>query len=164
MNELSKDVFGWLAMHSAPSATATLTGSAAYPTLKGQVWFYDTSGGCLVVAEVAGLPVAETRCSSRIFGFHIHEGKTCTGTAEDPFADTGMHFDKNGCPHPSHTGDLPPLLGTEGFAFSAFYTNRFSSSKIIGRTIVIHEKPDDFTTQPSGNSGKKIACGQIKGS
>ena len=33
---------------------------------------------------------------------------------------------------------------------------------IIGKTIIIHDKPDDFTTQPSGNSGKKIACGVIK--
>ena len=40
-------------------------------------------------------------------------------------------------------------------------TDRFSVSDILGRTLVIHISPDDFTTQPSGNSGKKIACGQI---
>ena len=41
-------------------------------------------------------------------------------------------------------------------------TNRFAVKDIIGRTVVIHDKPDDFTTQPSGGSGVKIACGEIK--
>lgn len=44
-----------------------------------------------------------------------------------------------------------------------FFTNRFSIEEIIGRTVVIHDMTDDFKTQPSGNSGKKIACGVIKG-
>ena len=43
-----------------------------------------------------------------------------------------------------------------------FYTNRFVPEEIIGRTVVIHENPDDFKTQPSGDSGSKIACGEIK--
>jgi Cu-Zn family superoxide dismutase len=43
-----------------------------------------------------------------------------------------------------------------------FVTNRFTVKEIIGRTIVIHDSPDDFTTQPSGNSGKIIAIGEIE--
>ena len=39
--------------------------------------------------------------------------------------------------------------------------NKFTVNEIIGRTVIIHSQPDDFTTQPSGNSGKKIACGEI---
>lgn len=47
-------------------------------------------------------------------------------------------------------------------AFSAFLTDRFTVKEILNRTVVIHSRPDDFTTQPSGNSGEKIACGVIK--
>ena len=41
------------------------------------------------------------------------------------------------------------------------YTTRFFPEKVVGKTVVIHDMPDDFRTQPSGNSGEKIACGQI---
>ena len=41
-------------------------------------------------------------------------------------------------------------------------TDRFSINDVIGKTVIIHAKPDDFTTQPSGNSDGKIACGVIK--
>ena len=67
-----------------------------------------------------------------------------------------------GCEHPNHAGDLPPLFGNNGFALSLFLTNRFTVDEVIGRTIIIHDHPDDFTTQPSGNSGTKIACGVIR--
>ena len=40
--------------------------------------------------------------------------------------------------------------------------NKFSINEIIGKTVIIHDMPDDFTTQPSGNSGTKIACGVIQ--
>ena len=40
-------------------------------------------------------------------------------------------------------------------------TDRFFVDEIIGKTIIIHAHLDDFTTQPSGNSGEKIACGEI---
>ena len=44
----------------------------------------------------------------------------------------------------------------------AFMTDRFTVEEIVGKTIIIHSNADDFTTQPGGNSGKKIACGAIK--
>ena len=44
----------------------------------------------------------------------------------------------------------------------SFFTNRFSISEIIGKTIIIHSGVDDFSSQPSGNSGQKIACGIIQ--
>ena len=65
------------------------------------------------------------------------------------------------CNHPYHAGDLPPLFSANGLGFSAFLTNRFVAEEIKGKTIIIHSNPDDFTTQPSGNSGIKIACGVI---
>ncbi|MFQ7398750.1 MAG: superoxide dismutase family protein, partial [Neglectibacter sp.] len=49
-----------------------------------------------------------------------------------------------------------------GYAWSAFLTSRFTIRQVLGRTLIIHGSPDDFTTQPAGNSGKRIACGEIR--
>lgn len=57
---------------------------------------------------------------------------------------------------------MPPLFGSSGYAYLAFFTNRFTVPEILGRTVVIHDIPDDFTTQPAGNAGMKIACGVIQ--
>ena len=57
---------------------------------------------------------------------------------------------------------MPPLFGNDGFAMMMFYTDRFYPETVIGRTVVIHDMPDDFKTQPAGDSGMKIACGEIK--
>ncbi len=43
------------------------------------------------------------------------------------------------------------------------YGKKFTIDEIIGKTVIIHAKPDDFITQPSGNAGEKIACGVISG-
>lgn len=144
-----------------PNAHATIKGSPSYPNINGMVFFYQAADGVLLLAQVRGLPQGTEPCSSNVFGFHIHEGSSCTGNSEDPFANVGSHYNPHNCPHPAHAGDLPPLFGNHGFAFMAFVTDRFSVNEVIGRTVIIHSSPDDFTTQPSGNSGKKIACGQI---
>lgn len=149
-------------LRGRPQAAANLTGSVSYPGLSGAVRFYQTDGGVIVLAEVAGLPKSDASCQERIFGFHIHEGNDCGGNMDDPFADAMSHYNPGGCKHPYHAGDLPPLFGNDGHALSMFLTDRFSVDEVIGRTIIIHDHPDDFTTQPSGNSGTKIACGIIR--
>ena len=53
-------------------------------------------------------------------------------------------------------------MGVNGDAFSMFITNQFTVPEVIGKTVIIHAHPDDFHTQPSGNSGEKIACGIIR--
>lgn len=115
----------------------------------------------MVYAEIRGLPHAASDCCERIFGFHIHEGGSCSGNDEDPFMDAGPHYNPHDCEHPCHAGDLPPLFGNGGFALTAFLTDRFSVREIIGKTVILHERPDDFTGQPSGNAGRRIACGVI---
>lgn len=146
-----------------PESYAFIYGSEYYPDINGAVYFYPLWDGTLVVADVSGLPFnMDASCADRIFGFHIHEGDMCQGTKEDPFSDTGNHFNPYSCPHPEHAGDFPPLFGNDGYALSMFYTNRFLPEEIVGRTIVIHDMPDDFKTQPSGNAGTKIACGEIR--
>lgn len=49
-----------------------------------------------------------------------------------------------------------------GKAYMTVLSNRFSLEKIVGKTVVIHGQPDDFTSQLAGNSGSKIGCGVIK--
>lgn len=149
-------------LNSKPQATAKIIGSAIFPEIQGNVWFYQTTYGVLVVSEIQGLPKEYGNCNSPIFAYHIHNGENCTGNNEDPFADAGTHYNPKGCPHPYHAGDLPPLFGANGFAFSAVLTNRFSVEEIIDKTIIIHSSVDDFVSQPSGNSGGKIACGEIR--
>ena len=149
-------------MHRKPHSYAIIRGSDEYPDIRGQVRFFQTEHGTLVAAEVFGLPVSCRHCQDRIFAFHIHGGPLCAGNCQDPFAQTMSHYNPDSCDHPYHAGDLPPLFGNDGYAFSVVLTDRFSACEIIGRTIIIHSAPDDFTTQPSGNSGSKIACGVIK--
>ena len=79
----------------------------------------------------------------------------------DPFPNSGAHYNPKECPHPFHAGDMPPLFGADGYAFLTFVTSRFTVKEIVGKTVIIHSSPDDFTTQPSGNAGEKIACGLI---
>ena len=145
-----------------PQAVAIITGSAEYPGLGGIVRFYQTRQGVLVATEISGLPAPQLQCESPVFGFHIHGGEECSGNETDPFADALSHFNPDTCPHPYHAGDMPPLFGVNGYAFSVFFTDRFTVKEVIGKTVIIHSMPDDFTTQPSGNSGQKIACGKIK--
>ena len=145
-------------IHGAPDAAAEICGSGNYQDIHGTVRFYQTDQGVLVYADICGLP--EDGCN-RVFGFHIHEGDSCTGNASDPFADTGSHYDQKNRRHPRHSGDLPPLFGNDGHALSMVLTDRFCVNEVTGRTVIIHDSPDDFTTQPSGNAGKKIACGVI---
>lgn len=102
-------------------------------------------------------------CSNPIFGFHIHSGSQCSGNMEDPFAEALEHYNSNGCMHPYHAGDMPPLFGNNGYAYQIFLTDRFTVNEIIGKTVIIHSGPDDFVTQPGGNAGGRIACGQILG-
>lgn len=149
-------------MEQNPEASAEIEGSAAYPKIKGEVAFYPLWRGALVVASISGLPKGMKPCGEKFFGFHIHTGADCTGDATDPFADTGGHFNPSDCRHPEHAGDLPPLMGNDGYALGIFYTDRFYPEEVVGRTVVIHDMPDDFKSQPSGDSGMKIACGEIK--
>lgn len=147
-------------LHRPVQAVAEIHGGAAFPNIRGKVCFWQTHIGVLVLAEILGLPSTNNPCERGVFGFHIHEGGSCTSNGGE-FSAVGGHFNPQSCPHPEHAGDLPPLFENGGYAFSGFITDRFSVSDIIGRTVIIHSKPDDFTTQPSGNSGDKIACGEI---
>ena len=139
---------------------AEVRGSKQYPEVYGVVYFEKSAWGVLVTAQIYGLPAQEGE-ESGFFGFHIHEGSSCTESGEAPFSDAGGHYNPKNKPHPFHAGDLPPLLSNYGYAYMTVLTNRFTLEEIVGKTILIHALPDDFKSQPAGNAGSRIACGQI---
>lgn len=142
-----------------PDAYADICGGNDCPNICGRAYFYQFSVcGTLVKVEVGNLPLPSNSYFSAFYGMHIHENGNCT----PPFDKTGDHFNSGSMPHPMHAGDMPALLGNKGYSFSIFYTERFIVDEILGRSIIIHRMPDDYMTQPSGNSGEKIACGVIQ--
>lgn len=143
----------------APKAIARISGSQKQPQLSGIVKFYETGyPGLLIEAEIFGLPNIYNDYARNFYAMHIHENGDCT----PPFDKTGNHYNPTMQPHPFHAGDLPPLLGNQGYAWMAFYDKALTIDDILRRSVIIHAQPDDFTTQPSGASGEKIGCGVIQ--
>ena len=157
-----RDLDQLVCIRQRPSAIAQIRGSNQHPNVCGMVRFYQTGRGVLVAAHISGLPEPEGPCRHPVFAFHIHTGACCTGSGSDPFADVGGHYNPDNCPHPQHAGDLPPLFGCGGYGYASFLTDRFRLEEVIGRTLILHEHLDDFTSQPGGNAGRKMACGEIQ--
>lgn len=146
-------------LNNPPDAVAWVTGNRANPGLSGLVKFYFTDyEGTLVEAEFFGLPNVTTPGSTNFYAMHIHENGDCT----PPFDKTGDHYTRGNEPHPQHSGDMIPLLGNQGYAWCSFYDKRIVVPELIYKSVIVHALPDDFTTQPSGNSGEKIGCGVIR--
>ena len=142
---------------ACPDATARIQGGADAPFLSGQIKFYQENGRVLVVTELTGLP---QNSKTGFCAMHIHDGASCSGK---DFSETQGHYSPGENDHPNHAGDLPSLMSYDGKAYLAVRTDRFCVRDVIGKTVVIHSNPDDFRSQPSGNSGAKIACGVICG-
>ena len=146
-------------MQSPPDASAWIAGGNNFPSISGLARFYATEyEGTLVEVEVFGLPNVAAPGSSNFYGMHIHENGVCVS----PFTSAGAHYSRTPAEHPNHSGDMPPLLGNQGYAWMAFYDKRFTIPEIIGKSLIIHRMPDNFTTQPAGDSGERIGCGVIK--
>ncbi|MBB3639462.1 MULTISPECIES: superoxide dismutase family protein [Variovorax] len=152
-------------MGGKPSTAVELVPTAAItpnPT-RGTVTFTALDHGVRVAGEVRGLvPGSE-------HGFHIHEKGDCgdNGNASGGhFNPTGGTHGKFGAPG-SHAGELPSLRAdSSGVARFSLEDHSISltpgaANSVIGRALVVHRDPDDFTTQPSGNSGPRIACAVI---
>jgi len=158
----------WLAALAACSAVPGARGPSAVAELQptrgnavaGTVRFTQQDGGLFVVADVSGLKPGQEH------GFHIHEKGDCS--SGDAMS-AGGHLNPNGKPHgpPSaehHAGDLPALRADS--AGTATIDSRVPGlvggpTEFAGKALVVHVSPDDYTTQPTGNSGARIACGVI---
>ena len=150
---IDKSIFNYILSHDN-EAYADILGGETYPQIRGRAELFALPKGVLIITDVEGLP----QTNSNIFAYHIHEGSEC----DNNFSKSGGHYNPNEMPHPMHAGDMSPLFAFNGETFSFFYTERVKLKDIIGRTLIIHDSPDDFTSQPSGNSGQKIACGVIQ--
>ncbi|MDR3051850.1 MAG: superoxide dismutase family protein [Oscillospiraceae bacterium] len=152
--------------HRKPYAQATLDASSLAPGVSGRVRFYAAPGGTMVEAALTGLPaMSQPTATPQVgpFGFHIHEGTICVDpTGSTPFAAAGGHYNPTNQPHPLHAGDLPVIFPNDGRGYMRMYTNRFTPADVVGRTVVLHQMPDDFRTQPAGDSGMRIGCGAIR--
>ena len=144
-------------------ATAQLSPTKGNKTF-GEATFEEAGDRVRVVIFVQGLRPGQEH------GLHIHEGADCSG---DAMGAKG-HFNPHGKPHglpsgtDSHSGDLPALKANkQGRANVQLdmdgITLKPGPASIIGRAVVVHADPDDYKTQPTGNSGARIACGVIKG-
>jgi len=148
-------------------AMAMVKGGPLAPCLKGRIVFKDVPGGTEVYVEVMGLPpfcpAQDGRPPIGPHGFHIHEHGNCqVGDPADPFQAAGGHWNPTHQPHGNHAGDFPALFSNHGRACMTFFTDKFCVEQIIGHSVIIHQNPDDYRTQPAGASGKRLACGIIR--
>jgi len=151
----------------ATRAFAEIGGSKLAPKLHGYVFFSEVTNGTVVFVEIAGLPKYQPAHGDKApigpHGFHLHEKGSCAiGNPNDPFQAAGGHWNPDNQPHGHHAGDFPVLFSNDGHARMRFFTNRFKPDEIIGKAVIIHENPDDFRSQPSGDAGKRIGCGIIQ--
>lgn len=116
------------------------------------------------------LQVQALALPSGTYGAHIHAVGRCDGT---DFSTAGPHWNPTGQQHGKdnpqgmHKGDLPNLrVGADGrgsleitVPAAAISGGSAPLMDADGAAIVIHERADDYRTDPSGNSGARIACG-----
>lgn len=109
-------------------------------------------------------------------GIHFHAVAKCEGSGTTPFASAGAHYNPIGRQHgllnPAgpHAGDAANItVGADGRVDAGFTSDRATltdgSTTLFdadGSSIVIHAAPDDQVTQPSGNSGARVACGIVR--
>ena len=145
-----------------PQGMATLEPTTGN-TASGTVRFEQRGDDVQVTVQVSGLKPNQEH------GFHAHEKGDCS--SGDGMS-TGGHFNPSGKPHGAqdgehHAGDFPALKAdASGRATSTFVLHGVSlgsgPADLLGRGLIVHAAPDDYKTQPTGNSGARIACGVIR--
>jgi Cu-Zn family superoxide dismutase len=145
----------------ARSATAIVAGING-DAVAGTITFKEVPGGGIQIdAHLSGLKPGR-------HGFHIHEVGDCTGDGTA----AGPHFNPAGHQHGGpdspapHAGDYGNIVADDmGHAMLDMIARSITLDDpvtgIVGRAVVVHEGEDDLTSQPAGNSGKRIGCGVI---
>lgn len=160
---------GLIALAETPAAKSAGSSKAIavlHPTagnkIAGTVTFTPVTGGVQVHADITGLTPGK-------HGFHVHEFGDCS--AADA-SSAGGHFNPTNKPHAGpdaaerHEGDMGNVeADASGNAKLDYVDHQISLSNddksAIGRSVVVHAKPDDLKSQPSGESGARVACGVI---
>ena len=147
------------------TAKATME-PASGSNVTGEVTFTERENGKVrIEVEVENLSPGE-------HAVHLHENGDCS--AEDA-SSAGGHWNPTMKPHGKrgdgtafHKGDIDNMkVGDDGKGTLTMTIDGWSiggpdSTNIVGKSVIIHEKADDFTSQPSGNAGGRISCGVIK--
>lgn len=163
---------------TSPSPTAPATPSPSPLTAKADL--VDGQGqsiGVVTLRELSGGGVSFTGQVSRLtagaHGMHVHAVGKCEAPA---FTTAGGHFNPYGKKHGlnsadgPHAGDLPNLVVAGDGTATVSATGPLLALKVgapnslfspDGTVLVIHASPDDGSTDPSGNSGPRVACGVI---
>jgi Cu-Zn family superoxide dismutase len=147
---------------NGPKAIATLRPTPGN-TVTGQVTFTQNGAKTIVTGEVRGLAPGKEH------GFHVHEKGDCS--APDAMS-AGGHFNPKSTQHgnyamsPHHSGDMPNLKAdANGVARISWeddeLTVKDGPASVVGRAVIVHRDPDDYKSQPAGNSGPRLACGVI---
>jgi superoxide dismutase, Cu-Zn family len=150
---------------SAEMANAALKDKSGKPV--GDVDLVQTRHGVLLKVSIKRLPPG-------VRAFHIH----AVGKCDAPFESAGPHFNPDNHKHgmmsgPGHAGDMPnlhiPQSGelTVEVLNSAITLEKGKPNSVFdadGSSIVIHDKADDYKSDPAGNAGDRIACGVIQAS
>jgi len=152
-------------MYSPLYTKVTRATALIYPTKgnsgAGVIKFAEEKEGLHITAHLTGLTPGE-------HGFHIHEFGMCNC---DDAVCAGDHYNptnsKHGGPDDNdrHAGDFGNIVADEQGIGRYDRVDKQATlngpHSIIGRTVIIHAGADDFTTQPSGNAGARIACGIV---
>jgi len=146
---------------SAHAALAPASGSL----VSGRLTLVPMGGGVHIRGDIGGLPPGSSH------GFHIHEKGDCSAVDA---ASAGGHFNPAGKPHgraghgAHHAGDSDNLVAdAQGVAHVDAHVEGVSlgggaSNDILGRAIIVHANADDYSSQPAGNAGARVACGVIR--
>jgi Cu-Zn family superoxide dismutase len=145
-----------------PAAVAQLAPTKGN-TAQGTVRFVQSGDKVLVTGEISGLK------PNAVHGFHIHEKGDCS--SGDGMS-AGGHFNPDAKAHGAHDaaehhmGDLPSLQADANGVAKLNHSSSVLSvgggaGDVVGRGLIVHRDPDDFKTQPTGNSGPRIACAVI---
>jgi Cu-Zn family superoxide dismutase len=149
----------------AASARATLA-AVGDSGAGGELVFNVADGGVRVTGTLTGLAAGSTHA------FHVHEFGDCS--APDATS-AGGHFNPGQQPHGDraaggahHAGDIPnQTAGENGEAavdqmLAGLEIASGGANDIVGKGVIVHAQADDYTTQPTGNAGGRIACGVIE--
>jgi Cu-Zn family superoxide dismutase len=130
-------------------------------SVHGVVTFEKVDKGIHVIANLTGLTPGK-------HGFHVHE---FGDISSDDGSSAGGHFNPSGMPHSMpmsekrHAGDMGNIEADEKGNAHLDYIDPVmklnGNHSIIGHAVIVHEKEDDFKTQPTGNAGARIGYGVI---